>query len=541
MITRFLNKALIILLVTMTSKAFAQSFKELQVIYSKADSSMLFEDYSENLQYCLQAMKIAEKTGDCILESESYRRLGIAYDYLKNGEESFVWTRKAYKSAIRCKSDTIAMRSARYLGALFYGIEKADSCIYYLSISAQLMSKYGYHAEAASAHGMLGEAYSTLKKDPQLAVYHYQTSMDLAKKSAVQTTIGYAFFRYGCHLARNEECLNGKPYIDSSYAIFKSLNNAEGIRWALNGIAYAESRCGSGEKVYANMSLIQEISDSLFRVETAKQSARFEALYEKEKQDNAIASLEQKTRNQRLFAISGICFLLLIAAIGWLILNRRNLRRKRLAEQEIYQLQLSNYREILETENKERKRIASELHDSLGHLLSAARMNLSMVESKDPSLQKTTEIIDEAAREVRHISHNLMPASLKELGLMAALRQMTRNLSPQGIPVIELNTGDYTSQSEDREMALYRMIQEMLANSIRHGQSTQISVILSCTNKDLILSVTDNGTGFEMYNMDAQEGLGLKNIKTRTEMMNGELDMKSTPGEGCSIRITFPL
>ena len=506
-----------------------------------ADSCMHEADYSAYLEFSLGAVKLADESGNCQMQSEYYYRLAIGYDYLKNSESAFEWLYKALGKSHSCSgSDTTHMHILRYLGAMYYGKQQADSCIHYLKQAAQRMLQQGYLAESASAHGMLGEAYSTIVKDPSTAVLHYKESIRLAKTSGVQKSLGYALFRFGCHLARNNDCPIGKPYIDSSYAIFRQLNDSEGLRWALNGKAFAESRCGSGIAVYDHLTEIQNINDSIFRAETAKNAARYDALFEKDKREKEIASLEAHARAIRIYTAIGIGFILLLVITGYLLLTRRNLRKQQIADRALHQVQLKSYREVLDAENKERQRIASELHDSLGQLLSAARMNLSMVESDQPTILKAAEVIDEAAREVRHISHNLMPASLKELGLIAALRQMIRSMSPGGNPVITLTSDTYITQSEDREMALYRMTQELLTNSMRHGKAEHISIKLHCTSLQLALTIEDDGCGFDT-NQSQKEGLGLKNIRSRCELMKGKFEYTSTSNKGSSFHIFLPI
>jgi two-component system, NarL family, sensor kinase len=536
-----MTRLLFILLMFTSLPMVSANTRSIAEIRLLADSCMEIADYSKYLEYSLEAVETADESHDCRLQSEYYYRLAIGYDYLKNSESAMHWLYKALATSRNCAEvDTTQMHIDRYLGAMYYGKQQADSCIYYLKASAQLMLNQGYLAEAASAHGMLGEAYSTIVKNPSEAVMHYQMSIQLAKTSGVKKSLGYAFFRYGCHLARNTECFLGKTFIDSSYVIFRQLKDDEGMRWALNGKAYAESRCGSGIAVYNYLTEIQNINDSLFRSETAKNAARYDALFEKDKKEREIAALEARARSIRIYTGIGIGVLFLLVAIGYLILTRRNLTRQRIAEQALHEVQLKSYRDVLDAENKERQRIASELHDSLGQLLSAARMNLSMVESAEPSLQKATYVIDEAAREVRQISHNLMPASLKELGLLSALRQMIRTMSPAGSPVITFDAVSYSKQSEDLEMALYRMIQELLTNSIRHGKSQNIRISIVCQNQELQLIIQDDGGGFDIQTNN-NEGIGLKNIRTRCDMMKGTFKYESTPGQGSSFFIHLPL
>lgn len=511
----------------------------LQQLYAEADSSLSATDYSAYLDLSLRAVKMADASADCRWQAESYRRLGVAYDYLKNKEDAWKWLRASLQKTNECASaDTIRMRTERYLGAMFFGKQQGDSAVYYLSASATTMMRNGFYAEAASAYGMMGEAYSTIVLNSSLAEKQYLESIRLARKSGQQNALGFALFRYGCHLARNNACEKGRPFIDSSYIIFKSINSTEGIRWALNGIAFAESRCGEGPEVYNYMSQIQQMTDSLFRVETAQQAAHYEALYEKEKQDQKILALEQRTKMQRIYIAGIIVAILLLAAIAWLLISRRTLRNKQQAEKLLYETQVNNFREVLEAENNERQRIATELHDTLGQILSAARMHVSMIDSTLPNVDTSSALLDQAAKEVRQISHNLMPASLKEIGLETTLRQMTRTMSPSGVPEIQLHLDKYKSASEKKEMFLYRMAQELLSNSIRHGKPKKIQLTLSAHEHEIFLELIDDGVGFDVQS--APKGIGLKNIQTRIDLLRGQFFIESTPGKGSKFRIIIP-
>lgn len=528
-----------LLLVVFTAQA--QPSKQLSLLYAQADSSLTVGNYDDHLQYCLEALKIVESGGDCNQQAETYRRLGVAYDFLKNRPASLKWLYQALHLSKNCAgADTIYMRTARYIGAMFFGVQQGDSSIIYLNTSAQMMLKYGYTAEAASAYGMMGEAYSTILLDTAMAVKQYLQSISLARKSKDNRALGYALFRYGCHLARNNACLKGRPFIDSSYILFKELKDVEGQRWALNGLAYAESRCGSGELVYNHMSAIQAINDSLFRLETARQSANYAALYEKEKQDKDILQLRQKTRFQRIWAGIIIGGILLLSAIGYLILNRRALRNRQRAELALYDMQLNNYASVIEAENAERKRIASALHDSIGQLLSAVKMQLSLVEKSEPNIEKANIALDEAAREVRHISHNLMPASLKELGLIAALRQMARTMSVEGRLDIIFEHHNYNPQSGDREIAIYRIIQELVTNSIKHASPDRIQIDVRVEDQTIVIMVADNGKGFDATQLEQTSGIGMKNIAARINLLKGTIHIQSEPGKGSTFTIALP-
>lgn len=213
-----------------------------------------------------------------------------------------------------------------------------------------------------------------------------------------------------------------------------------------------------------------------------------------------------------------------------------------------YQRQLTERRilsTVLRTEEKERQRFSKELHDGLGPLLSSAKMSLSAL-AKDATeenrelFNNTIGVIDEAVRTVREVSNNLSPHILKDFGVAKAVRSFLNKIpqSPDGV-TIEFKT-NLTNQrfDNDVEVILYRVVCELVNNSVRHSRCSHIEVSLRLSGSRLTLRYFDNGVGFDVKQAE-ERGMGLSNISSRIDSLKGSINISSNPGEGMSAVIVI--
>lgn len=205
---------------------------------------------------------------------------------------------------------------------------------------------------------------------------------------------------------------------------------------------------------------------------------------------------------------------------------------------------------MLEGEENERKRLALELHDTLGSILSATKYAFKSMENSLEKLltenkghyQKINGMLDEALENVRRISHDMASGILVEKGIVGALQQLCNTLQTSGNIQISLNTHgfeqkiDYTS-----EVNLYRIIQEILTNVIKHSQATQVNIQLVKSKKNINLVVDDDGKGFDPNDLASRKGIGLSNIDKRVKKLGGKWNIDSGKGMGTTIVIDVPI
>lgn len=221
--------------------------------------------------------------------------------------------------------------------------------------------------------------------------------------------------------------------------------------------------------------------------------------------------------------------------------------RKRLMEQQVLikETELRHQKELLHstiiTQENERKRLAADLHDEVGAMLAALRLALSQAQKqedkdlKKAQLSEVKRLVDLASNSTRRISHDLMPPALETFGLAAALGDLLANLSTSGLKITADIPPGSTCGNSACDLAIYRIMQELYANTVKHSGATEIDIKMNNTDAGLEIIYRDNGHGFTS-DQKAGKGLGLKNIESRLSVFHGELNVSSSP-EGSVTRI----
>lgn len=198
---------------------------------------------------------------------------------------------------------------------------------------------------------------------------------------------------------------------------------------------------------------------------------------------------------------------------------------------------------IVETQEKERNRIALDMHDELGPLLSAVRLQVGSIATADSTkmhdvLNSTENLLDEAIGQIRQIIRDLVPRNIDQKGLPGVLKDMKLYFETFTPLKIDLMIDGWNDElALQSEINIYRIIQEMVNNTVKHAGANQLSIIIRNDLEKMNLEVRDNGKGFDTEQLF--QGSGLKNLETRIKMSKGEYAVKSTPGKGTSYYISF--
>jgi signal transduction histidine kinase len=203
------------------------------------------------------------------------------------------------------------------------------------------------------------------------------------------------------------------------------------------------------------------------------------------------------------------------------------------------------FAEITIREN-ERKRIAGDLHDSLGPLLSAVKLNISSVDIEVPAdreiLEKTAGYIDDIIGSMRRISHDLLPSTLERKGLLEAVREFIQQVKNKQSVDIQLYIVKEIRVPKEKEIHIFRMVQEIVHNTIKHAQAKNLQIGFSEENGHLLCLTKDDGKGFDKAKiLTGSQGLGLRSLESRCEILNGILTLESTPGSGTNYFIKIPV
>jgi signal transduction histidine kinase len=210
---------------------------------------------------------------------------------------------------------------------------------------------------------------------------------------------------------------------------------------------------------------------------------------------------------------------------------------------------VKNLNALTEVQEQERSRFAKDLHDGLGGMLSGVKLSLSnmkgnMVLSGDhvQTFERSLDMLDNSIIELRRVAHNLMPEALVKFGLTAALKDFCDFVNgSKVVNVIFQQMGNDKRLDMSVEVVLYRVVNELVNNSLRHSSASEIIIQLNYDDHSLTITVEDNGVGFDQSILEKTKGSGWPNIKSRIDYLKGSLDIETSPGNGTAVNITIPV
>jgi signal transduction histidine kinase len=340
---------------------------------------------------------------------------------------------------------------------------------------------------------------------------------------------------------------------DEAIQLGKAIGYADLVRKAYAFQAEAYAVLGKYEQAYQQQLAYTLLNDSLFTLANNNRILQLEKKFQtaqkeqenlqlsQEKEIQALELAAAKTAQARLWWAAIASLLALSLSFGVVFIRYQAKQR---AEKAL--LQKQNFKAALKGEEKERQRIARELHDGVGQMLAAAKLQSALLELQlsdtfKPKVQEQLALINEAMVEIRQISHNLMPVALSSGGLFVAIQGLCERIQASGSISPELYIEDSSQRFEpDYELSVYRMVQEVLSNMLKHAAASRIGIDIHSDENALMISIRDNGKGFQLQQIKASKGIGWANLQARTDLLGGTMEVQSAPGEGTSVFFELP-
>jgi len=384
-----------------------------------------------------------------------------------------------------------------------------------------------------------------IKKEYAISEEYYRKSLKEFEKIGDKFDICDGILAIGRILYFQERYNDSEPYLLKALEMAQEIRSKLLIRNAYTYLSYMEYGRGDYKKAYEYQDKCLDYEVELLSESGQKQLIFLEAKYDSDKKEAIIASLEE--RQQFIVWLAVTIGTIILLGFGLLLFRHRlSLQKRRLAEQKWLQAeqekQLIATQSVLEGETSERTRLARDLHDGLGGMLSVVKLNLKdvkgyavMDEHDVDRFQKAISTLEMSIRELRRVAHHMMPESLFRNGLKYSLADFCRE-----IPSIH-----FTYIGEDRrvdsqvEVMLYRCALELINNAIKHANAQNIYVQLLIDSALVALTVRDDGIGFLPH--EVTQGAGLKNINARISAFHGNLNIHSEPMKGSEISIEIEL
>ena len=506
-----INKAIPLAAQAGDSARIAKNYQNLGMIFSN------LIEYKKAEEYFKTSVSILEKLGDRSVNLvEAYIFGAKNYIYLKDYPPVKPWLDSA-KVLLNPDPNSSYLPDYYMVEGMYYSrlreFDKAmKSFDLGLTISSKLERAYDYE-------GILLQKYFTYKAMGN-------------KKKALETI---------------KDVVNGQ----------KSLHLHQNRMLTFYELSGAYAQVGDMPNAYEWLHKYAELADSTNQERVKTDIAGLEAKYQSSEKEKKIYQLQAKNekavltiKNNRLinWLLAVVCMFLMAVTVLVLLFYRSNkklwMQQNQLHEMELQKIrqdhQISMLSAMLDGQEQERTRLARDLHDGLGGLLSSIKIELSQVAGQDSTKQKsgldrTLSHLDDAVNELRRIARSLMPEILMKYGLAEATKEFCKNLKETGINLVCQVFNYKDSLPKEKQVVLYRIIQELVNNAVKHAAASQILVVIQQSGETLFVTVEDDGKGFDLNKTNGKAGAGLSNIKARADFLNAKFDVQSSPKQGTSV------
>jgi two-component system NarL family sensor kinase len=513
------------------------------------------------IQYYLQSVTLLEAISDQTRLAVLYSNLCSLFEDEKQFDKSIEYGNKAFAIGTKNNDDHTVVYALINLSGTYSDLNQFEKEFELLQKALPLAKKIEDIEQLATVYNNLGDYYYRKKK--------YQPSLEnyLESYKYVQQLGNHFHLCTACtHLATLYNEMNQPDKALQFILQAETLAKEVGYRADLKEIyltrAETEQRRGNYKTAYNYRSMSADLSDSLFKAEDSKQIADIEAKYQNEKKQKEIIhlqkdkqiqllSIKQKsTLNYFLFGSIAVLF-----TVGFLIY--RNLRHRQLLSKQQDELQQQRINELekdkqlvavdsmLKGQEDERLRLAKDLHDGLGGMLSGVKFSLMNMKSNliinhenVVVFERSLDMLDSSIKELRRVAHNMMPEALVKFGLDEAVKDYCANLNNAHILSVQYQSFGMAQRIDgSTEIIIYRIIQELLNNIFKHAKASEVLVQLQREENRLSITVEDNGKGFNINELEKSKGSGWANIRSRVDYLKGKLDLHSDDAKGTSVNI----
>jgi two-component system NarL family sensor kinase len=509
--------------------------------------------FEEQLDYTLQVKNAAEAIKDSSKFSGLYHNLANCYynlhQYRKSNEYALLSVR--IHTEYRKKNDYIN-RVYATLAQNYDAMQITDSALYYYEKAVKESIAVNDKYAEASIYGYLCDLYASLNRfDDMLNVAEKSLllSRELQSGQMVASSLYYA--AYANLFNNNME--KARKDIREALEIATKDTLRDELKYSYGVLSYIAARDGDYVTTVRARRKADSIREAILNEKVIESTTELEKKYESEKKDKQI--ILQKTQLQRRrtlnYVVIGSGIILLIISL----LSYRNYRQKQTIQQRrITELetekQLTAAEAVVKGEEQERTRLAKDLHDGLGGMLSGIKYsfqtmkgNLVMTPENHQAFERSMDMLDSSIKEMRRVAHNMMPETLVKFGLDTALKDFCNEINQVGALKVNYQSIGLEGAAIDQTTAitLYRIVQELLNNAMKHAAARNVIVQVSKTDNVISVTVEDDGKGFDTSILSQSKGIGWSNIQNRVEFLKGKLDVNSQSEKGTSVLIEFPV
>lgn len=514
--------------------------------------------YDEAIAYYLQAIKIFEELKLIKKTAVAYDNIGGIFSNIGQEEKGLTYHKKALEKATEINDSMEIATALLNIGTqqkvLNKLMEAENTTLKALTIAKQIKSTYlEINANLTLAEIFVKQnlfdksiAYAKLGLERAIAIDSKYSQMEALK---ILTRCYYLNKNYTMAIQLGEEAI-----------VFGKKNNIVSELYKVYELVAQEyAQINNYKLAYQNLSISKDLKDSINDQNLTKEIEQLEIKYQTAKKEKQILELEHTKNQQQLLIMSLIVGITIVLCIIYLVYKNYSQKRKLLVADTLYkqhriqeletEKKLIISQSIIKGQEEERTRLAKDLHDGLGGILSSAKYafsnlknNLSITEESTLAFENGLTILDTSIRELRRVAHNMMPEALVKFGLNTALQDFCEVINKNSALQLTYQSFDLKDEdvSNNKVSTIYRIIQELVNNIIKHAHAKTALVQFIKKNNTLSITVEDDGKGFDISILKNNTGIGYSNLYSRVAYINGKIDVQTELGKGTSINIELP-
>jgi signal transduction histidine kinase len=507
----------------------------------------LMGEYDSSAYYRLRAIEIFEKNNFNEELASTYCEYGYSIKR-RNLSEAFRYMRVGVDLLEQSNNQAALTSAYDNYGVLFEMNMQLDSAVYYyqkgLDLKTILRDSIGlpYSLNNLGGAKLIGGDFAEAEKYFQKALHIREQRNDAFGVAESHSLFGDLYRQW-------------KKYDEAIGWYTKSTNEASTVSYVYlkqynyEKLAECYEAMGNFQQALQSGKQSMILKDSLLNEKNLRQINELEQRFRVAEKDKSIALLQEKNARRNLYIIltAALLIISIVSAALYSQVQKRKARQEK--DEAIIKEREKGLEALITATEEERKRIAKDLHDGVGQQLSGLRMSFeslaidihTLVPAKAAQMDKLALVLDEACKEVRSISHQMMPKALGESGLVSAISDMLAK--SLGLTSIHYRFEHFKVEdrrfNEKVELGIYRVCQELVNNIIKHSGASEVVVQLFISKSNLLLIVEDNGKGFNKSTK--QDGIGLTNITSRINTVDGEVTWEPGPQQGTVATVKVPV
>lgn len=456
------------------------------------------------------------------------------------------------------KNDDLSIAKAYGSWATLKMEEEPEESLKFFKKSLSFSEKSKDDAHLEGLYSNLAVFYNEILQKPDSAIYYIDKSITIGRKTNNKHGLCVNLINKASCYYYKENYNKALELLHEAQQLVLPQNEKNIKSFIFEFIALNYSELGNFEKAYENLQNYIKAQEEFNFEEQSSKISEFNIKYETKEKELENVTLKSKVQRNQIITYSILGFLVVALILAGLIYNNL-LKKKKIAEQaQMIQAQklektlkdreLHDIDLMLKSQEQERQQIANELHDNLGSLLATLKLNFQNINrSQNPNdielFEKTDALLEETYQKVRNISHLKNMGVIGNEGLVVAVKKMAEKMTV--INRLQINVipfGLTERLSNSIEVTVFRIIQELCTNIIKHSQADEVTIYLTQQNPDLInIIIEDNGKGFDYKTVTKKDGIGLKTIELKVEQMGGTFTVDSIVSKGTTIIIDLPI